>query len=160
MTQTELYEVFMLDGDFSIERPRRVYRRSFLHLPGSKVRDRWTHNDPVANITDADADEDDEAENGNGEAPDPLEAEMIVQAGEGQGRDGQKMHDDEESRASQHTFYVVNSQRRLKLVARNAVSCAPGCSIQRRASADPTASNAPVHRLHGAHCGAISVDRP
>ncbi len=47
---------------------------------------------------------------------------MIIQSGEGKGQKADEMHDESEHDASQHTFFIVNSQRKLKLVAKNAVS--------------------------------------
>lgn len=48
----------------------------------------------------------------------PVAADMIISAGEA--RDPKELEGDERD-ASQHTFYITNSQRRLKLVAKNVV---------------------------------------
>jgi phospholipase D1/2 len=54
----------------------------------------------------------------------PFAQDMLVNSGEGKGNKADKLGDKDEGdiHASQHTFYVNNSQRRLKLVAKNAVS--------------------------------------
>jgi phospholipase D1/2 len=46
---------------------------------------------------------------------------MMIQSGEGKGQGADQMFDEEEVRASQHTFFISNSQRKLKLVTKNAV---------------------------------------
>jgi len=68
-------------------------------------------------VENADAADDNDIDTDN-----PLTREMLVTSGEGKGEKADNMHDDGESKASQHTFFIANSQRRLKLVARNAVS--------------------------------------
>ena len=52
----------------------------------------------------------------------PFTQEMMIQNGEGKGDSADQMHDEDEHRASQHTFFITNSQRKLKLVTKNAVS--------------------------------------
>ncbi len=106
----------MIDSDFVIERPKRVYRTGFQLATGHGNMNFLTHkaktgsDEEVADENDIDTDN-------------PLATEMIVASGEGEGDKATNMHDEGESKASQHTFFIANSQRRLKLVARNAVSC-------------------------------------
>lgn len=77
-SETDVYDVFIIDNDFAIERPKRAYRKGLKALRRHK----------------------------NSSADDiPTE-----------------MQEDDEKDASQHTFYISNAQRRLKLVAKNAVS--------------------------------------
>lgn len=87
--ETDIYDVFLIDTDFTIERPKRAYRKG-LHLLSSKkcvsascLTDNSKHNHGD------DEDQDDGGSNQN---------------------------------ASQHTFYISNAQRRLRLQAKNAVS--------------------------------------
>ena len=101
----------MIDADFAIERPKRVYRTGF-HLFTAHG-----HAQPLMQKDKEDVQDENDIDTDN-----PLAAEMMVESGEGQGEKAENMYDEEESKASQHTFFIVNSQRRLKLVARNAVS--------------------------------------
>lgn len=55
----------------------------------------------------------------------PFAQEMVIQSGEGKGDAADQLHDDNEHHASQHTFFISNSQRKLKLVTKNAVSSSP-----------------------------------
>jgi len=107
--------VFMIDSDFSIERPRRVYRHG-LHLLQNKMHNnsQWHRDDPVGNAMD-DVDDEFDPEN-------PLDRQMAIESGEGKGDRAERLQDEEEHNASQHTFCIINSQRKLKLVAKNAVS--------------------------------------
>ena len=114
-SQTEFYDVFLIDNDFAIERPKRVYRTGFHFVTGNGSIKSLAHKgDDVANVGNADENDFD--------TDNPLTQQMIIASGEGKGEKADEMHDDGESKASQHTFFIVNSQRRLKLVARNAVS--------------------------------------
>jgi phospholipase D1/2 len=107
----------MLDQDFSIVRPKRAYRTGF-HLMTGKgslraIKDK-SGTDTVADAV---------PHQGEGiDAENPFTQEMIIQSGEGKGDAADQMHDEKEHHASQHTFYITNSQRKLKLVTKNAVS--------------------------------------
>ena len=102
---TEIYDVFLIDEDFGIERPKRVYRTGFNLLGGHKA---------IAAAKRAKSD----LEEPPSDDDNPLAEHILQQSGE-KGR--VEEHDDgAEHDASQHTFFIVNSQRKLKLVARNA----------------------------------------
>lgn len=140
----------MLDSDFAIERPRRVYRRGIHLFKGSS---HGAHSHKSDNPRD-------NAIAGHDEEVDPdnmLDREMLVQSGEGKGNNAQNMQDDEEHHASQHTFFISNSQRKLKLVARNAVSFF--YSSHGAGQSDSVATNAPIHRFYGEDRGAMCMDR-
>lgn len=110
-TQNEFYDVFLIDSDFAIERPKRAYRTG-LHLLSGKGK--LTHkSDDAASAGGGDNDID---------IDNPMNQEMLIQSGEGKGQNANEMHDEVEHDASQHTFFIVNSQIKLKLVAKNAVS--------------------------------------
>lgn len=116
MEQTEFYEVFMLDQDFAIERPKRVYRTGFHFVTGKgSLRALKDKGDPVANAVHPDNQDAIDQEH-------PFAREMMIQSGEGKGDAADQLHDDNEHHASQHTFFISNSQRKLKLVTKNAVS--------------------------------------
>ena len=100
----------MIDADFAIERPKRAYRTG-LHLLSGKGK-----LNPKSDRKESAGIKDDEIDTEN-----PLTQEMIIQSGEGKGKNANEMHDESEHDASQHTFYIVNAQRRVKLVAKNAV---------------------------------------
>ncbi|WRT67553.1 uncharacterized protein IL334_004525 [Kwoniella shivajii] len=110
---TDFYDVFLIDSDFSIERPKRYYRTGIhllsSHGPAKQLRDKG---DLIANA---------EGDNPNDiDLDNPFNRELIISSGEGKGSKGQSMHDEGEHHASQHTFTISNSQRRMKLVAKNA----------------------------------------
>jgi len=110
-SQTEFYEVFMLDQDFSIERPKRAYRTGFHLLTGKSLKRK--EGDPSKAIQPE--------HEGELDTENPFTQEMMIQNGEGKGQGADQMFDEEEVRASQHTFFISNSQRKLKLVTKNAV---------------------------------------
>ncbi|EIW66666.1 hypothetical protein TREMEDRAFT_34686 [Tremella mesenterica DSM 1558] len=105
----ELYDVFLIDSDFAIERPKRVYRTGFNLLSGRNLKKGKLH-DPTS---DAGAIDHVDTEN-------PHDQDIIAASGEGKGPRAEEMKDERENDASQHTFFIVNSQRKLKLVTRNA----------------------------------------
>nr|XP_019012545.1 phospholipase D [Kwoniella pini CBS 10737]OCF51326.1 phospholipase D [Kwoniella pini CBS 10737] len=105
----DYYDVFLLDADFSIERPKRYYRTG-LHLFKSHG----------SGKTKSSNDARDEDNPNDIDLDNPFNRELIIASGEGKGSKGQSMHDDGEHHASQHVFTIANSQRRLKLVAKNA----------------------------------------
>jgi phospholipase D1/2 len=160
---SEFYDVFLIDSDFEIERPRRAYRHGLNILSGKAPLKMghhgephyWKHGDPVANITDDIEDLD---------TDNPMSREMAIASGEGKGNDAQEMKGDVEYHTSQHTFFITNAQRKLKLVARNAVSCIfasrvtpPNWHGPHRALLTDIAANAPVHRVNGAHRGTVRM---
>jgi phospholipase D1/2 len=101
----------MLDQDFSIERPKRAYRTGFHLLTGKSLKRK--EGDPSKAIQPE--------HEGEIDTENPFTQEMMIQNGEGKGDGADQMHDEEEVRASQHTFFISNSQRKLKLVTKNAV---------------------------------------
>ncbi|OCF40014.1 phospholipase D [Kwoniella heveanensis CBS 569] len=110
---TDFYDVFLIDADFTIERPKRYYRTGMHLLSGHGSLKSLKHKgDLMANAAD-DNPNDIDTDN-------PFNRELIIASGEGKGSKGQSMHDDGEHHASQHTFSIINSQRKLKLVAKNA----------------------------------------
>ncbi len=114
LVQDEIYEVFLIDSDFEIERPKRVLRRGLNKLTGhGSVKGLIKH-------------QADEQNTGASTAQKDHQAKIAAEAGSGQAldNDGEKTHQaaimDGDSRdASQHTFYITNSQQRLRLVAKN-----------------------------------------
>ncbi|AAW43231.2 conserved hypothetical protein [Cryptococcus deneoformans JEC21] len=110
---TDFYDVFLFDSDFTIIRPKRYYRQGINILSGHAA----VRHIKLKNGSDT---------NNNINIPErvdtdnPFSREIIVRSGEGQGSKAHNMHDETEHEASQHTFYIVNSQRKLKLVAKNA----------------------------------------
>jgi len=101
----------MLDQDFSIERPKRAYRTGFHLLTGKSLKRK--EGDPTKAIQPE--------HEGEIDTENPFTQEMMIQNGEGKGQGADQMQDEEEVRASQHTFFISNSQRKLKLVTKNAV---------------------------------------
>ncbi|ORX40300.1 hypothetical protein BD324DRAFT_641172 [Kockovaella imperatae] len=104
---TEFYDVFILDQDFAIERPKRAYRHG-LHLVTGKSSIKRSHKHSATDEIEVDPEN-------------PLATEIAINSGEGKGPNPHTLGDDgQESYASQHTFFIVSSQRKLKLQARNA----------------------------------------
>lgn len=104
----------MIDEDFSIERPKRAYRAGLHFMTGhSSLRPKRRKDSTASTIEQSGAD----TEN-------PYVREMLINSGEGQGQKASALDSKdaggEEADASHHTFFIVNSQRRLKLVAKNA----------------------------------------
>jgi hypothetical protein len=113
--QTEFYEVFLIDQDFTIERPKRAYRTGFHFMTGKgSLRAHKEKGDTVANAIHPEHE-------GEVDTDNPFTQEMMIQNGEGKGDGADQMHDEKEHHASQHTFFITNSQRKLKLVTKNAV---------------------------------------
>lgn len=111
----------MLDQDFSIERPKRAYRTGFHLLTGKSLKRK--EGDPTKAIQPE--------HEGEIDTENPFTQEMMIQNGEGKGQGADHMQDEEEVRASQHTFFISNSQRKLKLVTKNAVcSFVDGVSVE------------------------------
>lgn len=149
--QTDFYDVFLFDSDFTIIRPKRYYRQGINILSGHAA---------VKHV---------KPKNGSGtnnninipervDTDNPFSREIIVRSGEGQGSEAQDMHDETEHEASQHTFYIVNSQRKLKLVAKNAVGCQFLFALHGEAN-QKTEANASVHRVNGKNCVSVCLDQ-
>ena len=128
---TDFYDVFLLDQDFAIERPKRVLRTGLHLMKGQTsvraIRKKETpmgqekgHRDGMLSGEEGSDDDGIDLDN-------PFAQEMVIASGEGTGQKIGAPHEDgDEHHASQHTFFIVNEQRRLKLVAKNAVSRFPG----------------------------------
>lgn len=131
---TEIYDVFLIDSDFAIERPKRVLRKTLKAFTGKssfKV---------IARI------EKEEGKGGSGTAQADRQARIAAAAGSGapladdsssssdssSDEDGSRpidrtrrkikgaaLNENEGSSASQHTFYIISSQRRVKVSAAN-----------------------------------------
>ena len=131
----ELYDVFMFDSDFAIERPKRILRKTLKAFTGkSSIK-------AVANI------EKEEGKGGSGTAQADRQAKIAAAAGSGAplaydssssssssdsssdeetGRavrrrkgKGAALNEKEGTSASQHTFFIISAQRRVKLSAGN-----------------------------------------
>ena len=109
----DIYEVFLIDEDFRIERPKRVYRTGMHFLTGKgTIKRRKDGAQHILQSGEMDVD-----------AQNPMVRDMLINSGEGQGDKGMEIEPDPNNDgkdASHHTFFIVNSQRKLKLVAKNA----------------------------------------
>ncbi|EJC97886.1 phospholipase D [Fomitiporia mediterranea MF3/22] len=115
--EVNIWDVFMLDPDFKIERPKRYYRQGLNMLqhthgsesgsdsPGTPMADPSTNVDPMQG-------DEHEYEHGDDQQPDVAEAEKQLQQRRSKGKKRTKD-------VSRHTFFVSNSQMRLKLFAKN-----------------------------------------
>ncbi|WVN88729.1 uncharacterized protein L203_103942 [Cryptococcus depauperatus CBS 7841] len=107
---TDVYDVFLFDSDFTIIRPTRYYRQGALILSGHKA----TKTIKI----------DSDGVSQNHESLPWIDAEenndRATRFGNEEGSKLQNMNYEKELQASQHTFYIMNSGRKLKLVAKNA----------------------------------------
>lgn len=149
--QTDFYDVFLFDSDFTIIRPKRYYRQGINILSGHAA----VRHIKLKNGSDT---------NNNINIPErvdtdnPFSREIIVRSGEGQGSKAHNMHDETEHEASQHTFYIVNSQRKLKLVAKNAVGSLFLFALRGKTN-QGTEANASVHCVNGKNCVSVCLDQ-
>ncbi|KAJ9102280.1 hypothetical protein QFC19_004828 [Naganishia cerealis] len=136
---TEIYDVFMIDSDFAIERPKRVLRKTLKALTGQgslKVLARIEKEEGKGGSGTAEADRQAKiaAAAGSG-APLPDESEGSSESSSEDGGDrtaiankpkqklkkskGAALNENEPGSASQHTFYIISAQRRVKVAASN-----------------------------------------
>lgn len=109
--QTKLWDVFLFDTDFQIERPKRLYRQGLGLFAEAKQktekedpREKHAHVLPEFN-----AFEGLEGRSG-GAVADPNDPSTT---------DAAKEESKDVKNASAHTFYIRNSERKLKLVAKS-----------------------------------------
>jgi phospholipase D1/2 len=99
--ELQVYDVFLIDGDFAIERPKRFYKQT-IHLASELASD------------DKDKDK-------NGEKKDsgtnPEHAALLTDGQYG-GETGADDDSPGSKSVSSHTFYIRNAQQRLRLVAK------------------------------------------
>lgn len=107
---SDIYDVFLIDSDFTIERPKRVYRTGFSLISGKATR-----HDPkqTTRINQRPGLEAVDPDN-------PLDMDLVASSGEDQTRALDIANEEGENEASHHTFFISNSQRKLKLIAKNA----------------------------------------
>lgn len=111
----QLYDVFLMDTEFSVERPKRLYRQT-MHL-AHKV----THSDEKK-VHNFDSSEQPDAANGNAEGSKeaPYDHTALLTGGHFRDADPNKReHANTDRHTSSHTFYIRNAERKLKLVAKN-----------------------------------------
>ncbi|KAF6757522.1 hypothetical protein DFP72DRAFT_758222, partial [Ephemerocybe angulata] len=108
--ELDIWDVFLLDSEFKIERPKRYYRQGFgglLHLDGSSDEENEETVDRLEANGDKSKEEEEEQRKALAEVRDH-QRNLREQQKKAEGKD-----------VSKHTFYIVNSQMRLKLYARN-----------------------------------------
>ena len=150
---TEFYDVFLIDEGFSIERPKRVLRTGLHIMTGhSSLRSAARRDVPLGHEKASGRDMGGDGSGAQGDdgidLDNPFAQEMIISNGEAHGQKVGVSAEDDEHHASQHTFFIVNTQRKLKLVAKNAVSRAILLvdGEQDGRGELTIAANAPVHR--------------
>ncbi|KAL8280164.1 hypothetical protein RQP46_007494 [Phenoliferia psychrophenolica] len=109
---TKIYEVFMIDSTFELERPKRMYRQGlnlFHHPHDSDSENEDPSGAPKSQNEKTDpllaAEPTPQGHRGAGDPLDPSSTNV--------GADSNEMHD-----SSNHTFYLKSSERRLRLVAK------------------------------------------
>ncbi|KAM0748139.1 phospholipase D, partial [Meredithblackwellia eburnea MCA 4105] len=102
---TRIYEVFMIDSTFTLERPKRIYRQGLnLFRPASDSEDDEVDDEEAARIDPTLRNEKPQGRRGAG---DPLDPSATTQEDKDTLRD-----------SSNHMFYLKSSERKLRLVAK------------------------------------------
>lgn len=109
----QLYDVFLMDNEFKVERPKRLYKQT-MHIAHG-----LTHSDDKKDNVESSEQPGDSSSSGNKEAS--YDQTALLTGGHFKDADPNKRDDgnDKDRHASSHTFYVRNSERKLKLVAKN-----------------------------------------
>ncbi|KAF9527594.1 phospholipase D [Crepidotus variabilis] len=113
---TVIWDVFLLDSDFRIERPKRYYRQGFGLLDRGKHEAPTPMLDPSTNVNPIQEDAEDRDNAKNHEGMDLSEKEKMIRGKKGKIASAKKKISGDVSR---HTFYIINSQMRLKIFAKN-----------------------------------------
>lgn len=109
--QTNIWDVFLFDSDFQIERPKRLYRQGLGLFAETKQKTETSdpREDHKDNLPDYQEFQGFEGKSG-GAVGDPNDPSLTTMA-----RDDPK----DLKNASAHTFYIRNAERKLKLVAKS-----------------------------------------
>ncbi|TKY90598.1 hypothetical protein EX895_000596 [Sporisorium graminicola] len=110
----QLYDVFLMDNEFKVERPKRLYKQT-MHIAHG-----FTHSDEKK-AAEIESSEQPDASNGAGNKDASYDQTALLTGGHFKSVDPNKREEahNEERHASSHTFYIRNSERKLKLVAKN-----------------------------------------
>ncbi|EST09986.1 Phospholipase D-like domain protein [Kalmanozyma brasiliensis GHG001] len=110
----QLYDVFLMDNEFKVERPKRLYKQT-MHLAHG-----LTHSDDKKG-PDVDSSEQPDSSKSNGNKEASYDQTALLTDGHFKDADPTKREEahNEERHTSSHTFYIHNAERKLKLVAKN-----------------------------------------
>ncbi|SJX60442.1 probable SPO14-phospholipase D [Sporisorium reilianum f. sp. reilianum] len=110
----QLYDVFLMDNEFKVERPKRLYKQT-MHIAHG-----LTHSDEKK-AAEVESSEQPDASNGSGAKEASYDQTALLTGGHFKDVDPNKREEahSDERHASSHTFYIRNAERKLKLVAKN-----------------------------------------
>lgn len=110
----QLYDVFLMDNDFKVERPKRLYKQT-MHIAHG-----LTHSDDKKG-PEIESSEQPESSGSGGAKEASYDQTALLTGGHFKDADPNKRDEahDSERHASSHTFYIRNAERKLKLVAKN-----------------------------------------
>lgn len=110
----QLYDVFLMDNDFKVERPKRLYKQT-MHIAHG-----LTHSDDKK-AAEVESSEQPEASKGASGNEASYDQTALLTGGHFKDVDPNKREEahSDERHASSHTFYIRNAERKLKLVAKN-----------------------------------------
>lgn len=110
----QLYDVFLMDNEFKVERPKRLYKQT-MHIAHG-----LTHSDDKKG-PEVESSEQPDSANASGSKEASYDQTALLTGGHFKDVDPKKRDEahDAERHASSHTFYIRNAERKLKLVAKN-----------------------------------------
>ena len=110
----QLYDVFLMDNDFKVERPKRLYKQT-MHIAHG-----LTHSDDKKGA-EIESSEQPESSGSRGAKDASYDQTALLTGGHFKDADLNKRDEAHESErhASSHTFSIRNAERKLKLVAKN-----------------------------------------
>ncbi|KAJ1030304.1 hypothetical protein NDA16_001214 [Ustilago loliicola] len=110
----QLYDVFLMDNDFKVERPKRLYKQT-MHIAHG-----LTHSDDKK-TSEIEGSEQPESSGSGGNKDASYDQTALLTGGHFKDADPNKRDEAHgaERHASSHTFSIRNAERKLKLVAKN-----------------------------------------
>ncbi|SNX81686.1 probable SPO14 - phospholipase D [Melanopsichium pennsylvanicum] len=110
----QLYDVFLMDDEFKVERPKRLYKQT-MHIAHG-----LTRSDEKKGVEIESSEQPDSSTN-SGTKEASYDQTSLLTGGHFKDVDPNKRDEahSKERHASSHTFYIRNAERKLKLVAKN-----------------------------------------
>ncbi|GAC95524.1 phospholipase D active site motif containing protein [Pseudozyma hubeiensis SY62] len=110
----QLYDVFLMDNEFKVERPKRLYKQT-MHIAHG-----FTHSDEKKGAGFESSEQPDASKGAEGKDA-SYDKTALLTGGHFKDADPTKREEahSDERHTSSHTFYIHNSERKLKLVAKN-----------------------------------------
>lgn len=121
----QVFDVFLIDNSFEIIRPKRLYKQTmnFAHEIGHDKDDKGTKASPTKEKQAEKGDTEAAKAMGVSEAVNTKDTTALLTEGQWKGGDDDEhsgtMRKKDQANVSSHTFYIKNTERKLKLVANN-----------------------------------------